>query len=257
MNDHFPTEAAQAAQIAESSYEIALNIEIDSAEMLAIASDELREINGKRKQLEELRFTLTRPLDASKKRIMDLFRAPTERLEQAETLLRKGVLTYQQAERAKADAIRRAQELAIAAERAEADRQAREAEDAERAARAAAQAATTAAARHAAQQAAAEAAAAREAAQERVELADSAPALLVAQAPKAEGLSTRQTWKAEVTDINALIDAAAKPGNEHLRAFLIADTKALAQAAKAMRAQARIPGVRIYTEESLAVRRTG
>jgi len=253
--DQLP-EVAQASQLADSSYEIALAVEIDSPDMLAIASDELRGIATRRKQIEELRLSLTRPLDESKKRIMDLFRAPTERLEQAETLLRKGVLTYQQAERAKAEALRREQEAAAAAARAENERIQREAEEAQRAARAAAIASASASERAAAEAAATEAAARAAEARDRIEVSDIAPLAPVAEAPKAEGVSTRQTWKAEVTDINALIDAAGKPGNEHLRAFLIADTKALGQAAKAMRAQARIPGVRIYAEESLSVRRT-
>jgi septal ring factor EnvC (AmiA/AmiB activator) len=250
-----PMEASQASRIAESSYEIALAIDIDSPAMLAIASDELRDIVGKRKQIEELRLSLTRPLDESKRRIMDLFRVPTDRLEQAEKLLRTGVLTYQQAEREKAEKLRREAEAKLAAEMAEQARIQREADAERQAAAAAAAAATSAAEREEAETAAAAAAARAAEAHERMELANTAPPLLVADAGKAPGIGSRNNWKAEVINLNALIDAAAKPGNEHLRAFLMADTKALGQAAKAMRAQARIPGVRVYAEESLAVRR--
>ena len=258
MTDQLP-EVATASQIAQGSYEVALAIEIDSPEMLAIASDELREITGKRKQIEEMRLSLTRPLDESKKRIMDLFRAPTERLEQAEQLLRKGVLTYQQAEREKAEKARREAEAKLAAERAEAERARRDAERAEREALEAAAHARNEAEREAAEQAAAAAAFARDEAAEKLELAEVAPMPVIAAAPKADGVSTRQTWKAEVTDLRALVLAAAERaqcGDDTLLAFLTPDAKALAGAARSMRNKLAVPGVRVYAEESLTVRRS-
>ena len=251
-------EVTTASQLAQSSYEIALAIQIDSPQMLAIASDELREIASRRKQIEEARLSLTRPLDESKRRIMDLFRAPTERLEQAEALLRKGVLTYQQAERAKADQARRDAEAKLAAERAQAEQAAREAERAEREAQAAARNAATEAERNAALEAAAAAASAREEAQAQIELAEVAPMPVVAEAPKAEGIGTRQTWKAEVINLRELVMAAAnraQRGDDTWLAFLTPDTKALAGAARAMRNKLNVPGVRVYAVESLSVRR--
>ncbi len=256
--DQMP-EVATASQLAQASYDVALAVQIDSPEMLAIAGDELREITSRRKKIEEMRLSLTRPLDESKKRIMDLFRGPTERLEEAEQLLRKGVLTYQQAEREKAEKLRREAEVKQAAERAKAERAQREAERAEREAREAAQHATTEAERIAATQAAAQAAAAREEAQAAVEIAEIAPMPIIAEPAKADGVSTRQTWKAEVTDLRALVLAAAERaqrGDETLLAFLIADTKALAGAARSMRNKLNVPGVRVYAEESLSVRRS-
>ncbi len=255
--DQMP-EVATASQLAQSSYDVALAVQIDSPEMLAIAGDELREITARRKKIEDMRLSLTRPLDESKKRIMDLFRAPTERLEQAEALLRKGVLTYQQAERAKADQARREADAKLAAERAAAEQAAREAARAEREAQAAARNAATEAERNAAAEAAAAAASAREDAQAQIELAEIAPTAVIAEAPKAEGIGTRQTWKAEVTDLRELVLAAAQRaqrGDDTWLAFLTPDTKALAGAARAMRNKLNVPGVRVYAEESLSVRR--
>ena len=255
--DQMP-EVATASQLAQASYDVALAVQIDSPEMLAIAGDELRIFTVRRKKIEELRLSLTRPLDESKKRIMDLFRAPTERLEQAEQLLRKGVLTYQQAEREKAEQLRREAEAKLAAERAQAEQAAREAERAEREAQAAARNAATEAERNAAAQAAAEAANAREEAQLQIELAEVAPMPVIAEPPKPEGISTRQTYKAEVTDLRALVLGAAERaqrGDDSLLAFLMPDTKALAGAARAMRNKLNVPGVRVYPEESLSVRR--
>lgn len=247
-----------ASHLADGSYEIAMAIKIDSPQMLAIAGDELRSITGKRKEIEELRLTLTRPLDESKKRIMELFRAPTERLEQAEGMLRLEVVAYQRAEQAKAEALRREQEAKLAAERAEAERARREAEQREREALEAARNAATEAEREAAQAAAAAASAQREEAQAQAEIAEIAPAPLIPEAPKAEGVSMRQTWKAEVTDLRALILAAAERahrGDDTLLAFLMADTKALAGAARSMRSKLSVPGVRVYAEDGLSVRR--
>lgn len=242
-----PPEAANAAALAEQAYEIALAYEIDSAGMYTAAGDELRSIATRKKEIDELRLSLTRPLDESKKRIMDLFRAPVSRLEEAEGLLRKGMLTWKQKEDAR-----------IAAERAEAERKARE--ERERLAAEAAEAARRAAELEAAgdAEAAAEAAAEAEAAQIEAELAEVAPvAPPVVPTAKADGISSRVTWKAEVTDFAALVIAAGKAaeaGDQTMLAYLTANTTALGQVAKALKGQARIAGVRIYSEESLAVR---
>jgi hypothetical protein len=246
MNYLNPIEAEQAVKIANDAYEMALAYEIDSNEMLTMAGDELRAIVGRKKQIEELRMSLTRPLDESKKRIMDLFRSPTDRLEQAESLLRKGITAYQQAERAKQEAARREAE--------EKQRQEREAQrKLEEAARLEAEAA-----RASGDLEAAEAAEAAQAvAQEAIELADVAPSLPAVESQKVVGISSRQNWKAEVLNLGELVQAAAiaiSNGDHTLLALLSINTVALNQIAKALKAQANIPGVRVYAEESLSVR---
>lgn len=256
-----PPEAAKALQIAESAYATALAVEIDSPEMFQTAGAELQAIKSRAKQIEELRLSLTRPLDESKRRIMDLFRQPLARLDEAEQLIRRGMLTFQQEERRKQEEARRAAEEAARAERERLAAEQREREEAARKAREEAEAAAragdeaaAAAAREAAQHAAQEA----EEAQAQVELAEVAPiALAIVEAPKAAGISTRQNWKAEVTDLQALVLAAAeraKAGDTTLLGYLQPDTKALGQVAKALKSKARIPGVRVYAEEGLAVR---
>ena len=179
MNEPNYPEVAQATTIAEQSYELALAVKVDSPEMYEVAGDELRSIVTRRKKIEELRLSLTRPIDEAKRRIMDLFRGPDGRLGQAESLLRDEMTRYQREEREKAEAARREAEAKAAAERAEQERIAREAEAARRKAEAEAAAARKAG-DEAAAKAAAEAAAAQrrdeEEARERVELADVAPA---------------------------------------------------------------------------------
>lgn len=262
MNDISYPEVAQATTIAEQSYELALAVKVDSPEMFEVAGDELRSIVTRRKKIEELRLSLTRPIDVAKARIMDLFRGPTDRLAEGEKLLRDEMTRYQREEREKAEAARREAEAKAAAERAEQERIAREAEAARRKAEAEA-----AAARKAGDEAAAKAAAeaadaqrqAAEAARERVELADVAPPTPIATiTPKAQGVSSRKNWKCEVTDFKALVIAAAdraKTGDDFLLGFLLPNDKALGQAAKSMQSKLVVPGVRAYAEDGLSVRR--
>lgn len=278
-----PPEAAKALQIAEQAYETAVAVDIDSTQMFQMAGVELQGIKARAKQIDELRLSLTRPLDESKRRIMDLFRQPLARLDEAESLIRKGMVEFQQAERARQEHARREAEDLARREREVLERQRQEAEAAARRVREEAAAAqrvaddAAAAARKAgdeetarkaeaanriaqaqAEAAAAEAAAAAEHAAAEIEIADIAPvAMPVVDAPKAIGISTRQNWKAEVIDLQALVTAAAesaKRGDTTLLGYLQADTKALGAVAKALKQQARIPGVRIYAEEGLAVR---
>lgn len=255
-------EVIKAGTLADASYQMAAAVVVDCQEMLEIAGEELRDIVTRRKQIEDLRLSLTRPIDESKRRIMDLFRAPTERLEQAEKMLRDGITDYQRAEREKAEAARREAEARAAAERAEQERIEQAAAAEQRRAQAEAEAARKAgdeAAAQAAQAAADEAAAQADEAREQVELAAIAPPTVLAIAPsKAAGISSRKNWKAEVIDFKRLVLAAAKraeAGDDFLLGFLLPNDKALGAAAKSMQQKLVIDGVRVYVEEGLSVRR--
>jgi hypothetical protein len=240
-------QVAQAGQIADKSYDIALTVKIDCPAMLDIASDELRGIVTRRKEIEELRLSITRPMDAAKAKVMELFKAPTDRLGQAESLLRDEITRYRREEQEKADAARREAEARLAAERAEAERREREAEEAARAAQESGDA-----------EAAALAAIAAEDAREQRELAEIAPPPVptTISAPKPAGISSRKNWKAEITDFKALVLEAARraqDGDDFLLTFLAPDDKVIGQAAKAMQAKLNVPGVRVYAEDVLSV----
>lgn len=270
MNDTtIPTPEAEnalvskASAIADTAHEVALAYAIDSPEMYAAAGEELQAIKKRKNEIEELRFSLTRPIDTAKARIMELFRRPVARLEEAERVLKGGMLTFQQAEREKAEKARREAEARARAEREEQERQRRAAEQEEQRRRAEAEEARKAgdaAAARAAEEAADQAAAEAAEAQAQIEIAEvAAPALPMVAAPVAAGVSTRQNWKHEVTDFAALVTAAAAgiaKGDTTLLGYLQTNDKALGQVARALKAQARIPGVRIYAEDGLAVRRS-
>jgi len=70
---------------------------------------------------------------------------------------------------------------------------------------------------------------------------------------RAQGVSTQQRWKAEVTDIKALCRAI---GNGHASLeFVTPNMVALNSVARAMKQTMNIPGVRAVPETTIAVRR--
>ncbi len=281
-----PTESAElvrANQLAQASHDIALTIVIDSPEMFAMAGDELIDATKRRKQIEETRLSLTRPLDALKAQWIKLFSAPLERAEQAEKLLRDAMTKYQREERAKAEKLQREAEERARTERLELARKAQEAADLQRKQQEAAAAAEQARLaevdelRASGDESAAldaeealieesiqaetktqEIQEAAQAAQEALETALVAPAHVPAVvAPAARGISTRQTWKAEVTSLRELICAAAdgiRKGDMTLTGYLLPNTVAINKVASALKSSAQIPGVRVYAEDGLAVR---
>lgn len=246
---------------ARAHLEVCQAYKIDSPEMYQEAAKDAQHIAKLRGIAEDNRMSQTRPLDAQKKAVMDAYRPVTEVLDQADRVIRAEMLTFKRAEDARAAQARREAEEAARREREAAERVRLEAEEAARAAQEEADrlaAAGDATAADAAAQAA-EAAARAEEAHVAVEMAEVAPPpMMTIEAPRAAGVSTRQTWKAEVMDLAALVTAAAEAlakGDPTLLGYLQANEKALGLTAKALKAQARIPGVRIYAEDGLTVRR--
>jgi hypothetical protein len=253
-----PPEAERAEAEADSLFRMVDAYDVDSPEMYQAAGSELQTIRARHAAIEKERVHIKEPFLEGCRRIDAFFKVPLDRLAQAGDLLKNRMLTFQTAERQRQEEARRAAEDIARRERAEQERVRREAEEVERKARAAMQAAANEADRRIAE---AEANAAQEAAQEaqaQIELAEVAPvAMPVVALPAAEGISTRATWKAEVVDFPALVKAAAEAhakGDPTLLGYLQANEKAIGQVARALKAQARIPGVRIFAQDSLSVR---
>lgn len=121
---------------AENFLASARSIVIDSPEMYQTAVTELQQIKRKAKDLEEQRVGLVSPLNAVVKKINDMFRAPLEFLTQAESTIKRAMITYdQEQERIAAEARRKAEEAAarerarIQAEAAAAEARAKAEED--------------------------------------------------------------------------------------------------------------------------------
>lgn len=78
------------------------------------------------------------------------------------------------------------------------------------------------------------------------------PAAITPPPPSAEGVSFRTNYRADVVDLKALIMAVAS--GQAAVAYLLANQPALNQAARAMKEELRIPGVRVVVERVAAVR---
>lgn len=206
---------------------------IDSPEMYELAGEQLREIKTVQKRIDETRKSMTKPLDDSKKAIMDFFRPFADAADKAESDLKRKMLGFQ-------DEQRRVREAAERAARAEREAAERAAEELRRQADAAVEAGD------------ADKALEAELAAETVVMEATLAAPVAPAAPKAAGIATRDNWVAEVTDFAALVKAAAE--RPDLVALLLPNDKALNQMAKALKEAGSVPGVRFYNDPVISAR---
>jgi hypothetical protein len=186
----------------------------------------LKQIVTAKKALLKTRTDVTQPMDAAKKAVMELFKPVAERFESAEATLRAAMATFSQAEAGKqAEIQERLDELA----RKDRERlETRAAKQRERGNE--------------------EEAEALEATAEQVTAAEAA------EPTKVAGVHTVTTWSAEVTDIQALIQACADgktPGGPRL---VEPNMPALNALAREFKDKLDIPGVRAVSTTSTAVR---
>lgn len=208
---------------AEDALAIAKSYTIDCVEMRTAAAEDLQNVKRIAKEIDEQRKTITGPLDLAKKRVMDLFRRPAEFLEQAEATLKRACLTWDQEQ----DRIHR-QAQAEAARAADAERK-RLADEAAK------------------QQAAGntETAHAIAAAAQMV-----APVPVVLERPKIAGESTREVWRAEVTDLIELARAVGE--GKASPECLLPNMPVLNGQARALKGSLQLPGVKAVPERVLA-----
>lgn len=234
---------------------------IDSPEMYEMAASELQQIKTLQKGVEKQRTDITGPMNAALKAVNALFKAPSDWLDQAEAVLKRSMLGYQQAEEAKRREAQRIAEAAAAAERA---RIAAAAAAAEAAARAEAEALRKQAEEAKKQGDIESAARLASQAESRVEegavtvqeLAQtkeliSAPTVEKA-IPKVSGLSMRRVWKVEVTDKLAFVKYIAEHP-EYLE-LVEPNTPAVNKLGLALKQACPLAGVRVYEDEQLASR---
>jgi hypothetical protein len=236
---------------AKSALNVALAYQIDSADMYALAAEELRAIKGKAAALEAKRKELVGPINEAVKRINDFFRAPIEMLGRAESALKTGMIAFddeqERIRRAAEEQARRdreAEERRVAAEAAEAQRLADEAV-------AAAERAATPEEHEHAQVALAEAAAKVESTQQaRAEIATMPTPIVAKGTPKIAGLSPKKTWRGECTDFMALVKAVAA-GTAPINLLELNQTQ-LNKYARAQESALSFPGCKAVEEKTLA-----
>jgi hypothetical protein len=197
-------------EIAASSESLVIDarsLVISSPEGYEFAAGKLQEVKGRIKALEALRKSMTRPLDEAKSKIMDLFRAPAERLEQAEAGLKRALVVFSDAQERKRREEQARLEEAARKEREKLQRQAE--------------------------------AAAAKGREERAAVLEATAAAVVAPiaqtvAPKVAGVSFRSIWRAEV------VDASLVP-----REYLMVDQAKLDKVAAALKGDTVIAGVKV------------
>lgn len=218
-----PTTADAAKALATIDTSFPEVYQIGDADQLVGAGDILKRIKARQTELTALRKTMTLPLDQAKKAILDLFREPEQRLANAESSLKRGILDYNR-------------QVEIERRRLEAELRDQQAEEA---ARLQAEADEL---RERGKEEAAEA------------LVDSIPPVpvVVMDTPRLDGISTRKTWKAEVVDFEVLVLAAAE-GHVPME-YLLPNEVLLNATARSLKQAAHIPGVRVYEDTGVAVR---
>ena len=274
--------AEELGKIANSMHVAVAAIKIDSPEMFSIADDELVSFQTKRDALVAQRFSITRPLDESKKKAIELFAGPVALCDSAIEMLKAAMLEYtreqkriaaeKQArideelrqERLRLEEVARAKQAEAERERQIAAAAAAKVAEAERAEAEAIASGDREAATKASEQAYAalneqstatsnyEAATVRATMQQTLASVSSAPVVKSA-APAIKGLSTSAPWTAEVTNLLDLIKYVA--ANPQYINFLEANTVPIKQQAKSLQANCKIPGVRAFQEERLTRRR--
>lgn len=238
---------AQAERFAGelSTFKISTRQEYDKAGEFRVS------IKTRYKEIENLRFSFTRPLDDLKKRWTAIFQTPLDKLMSADKALERGRLDYQREQ----ERIRQIEQERLRKQaEAEEARQRKIKEEQERAWREKEEAARKEAERLAAEGKAKEAAkaqaeaekAARIAAERRIQ-AESVQVvvpIIASTVTQTAGISGRKNWKFEITDENAIP-----------RKYLVPDMVKIGKQVRACGDTIAIPGIRIYVEEGEAVRR--
>lgn len=198
----------------ETLLAVGTNYRIASAAEYSVAGLELKRVKDAQKKLDDLRKSMTRPIDAAKKAIMDFFRGPESKLAQAETGIKRAMIGFSEEQ----DRIRRE-------EQRKADEAARKQQEK-------------------LQQQAAKAIASGKV-EKAVELETRAATVVAPviqrEPPKVAGVNMRDVWKYEITDPDALP-----------REYTMPDEKKIGGVVRAMKGDTAIAGVRVWKEQQVA-----
>ena len=219
MEEIITVEAQAKAQETEALVQVYENYAIVSTEAYEFSAEDLKKIKTKYKELDDMRKSLTKPLDESKKRIMEFFKAPLTLLGSAETAIKSAMLKWQQEQ----ERLRREEEARLAeAQRKEAERLARLAEAAEKRG----------------DEKKAEEFKGREA------ITKAAVPSVISNVRPVAGISMREVWKYRIVDANKIP-----------REYMIPNETVIGQVARSTKGKIAIEGVEFYCEETIAAGR--
>ncbi len=205
--------------MAEAYLNGAKNFVIDNNESFESANSMLKEIKVKKKEYDDMRKRLKKPIIEAGKNIEDFFRSPINYLTQAEQAYKKSILEYQQA----------IQKLVTETE----TKKTEDTADLQQKA--------------------------LDALKENDYKAYAKNMLEITQleqtevaVPKSDGVSFRDNWKGEVTDMAALIDAVAN--DKAPISLLKVDESALNSLAKSTKGTVSYPGIKFVNDKIVAVK---
>lgn len=214
------------------------------------AGEYRKDIKTEYKQIEELRFSFTRPLEELKKKWIAVFQVPLDKLSKADKVLEAGRLSYQQEQErvrlAEQEKLRKQAEAEEARQRKIKEDQEKAWREKEEAARKEAERLLAAGKAKEAALAQAEAEKASQKAQERRLQAESVQVVapvLASTVDKTVGTSIRKNWKAEVINVDLIP-----------RKYMTPDLVMIGKQVRACGDTISIPGIRIYAEEGESVR---
>lgn len=191
------------------------NFSITTPEIYSSAGGDLKAVKSKIKELDEMRKSLTKPLDESKKRIMEFFNKPLEVLQKAESHISSAMLNWQrEQERIRQAEIARLAEL----QRKETERLAKLAAAAEK------RGDTTKA----------------EEFQGRAAVVQAVVPQVAPRVEKIAGIQNRTNWKYRIVDVSKIP-----------REYMIPNEVLIGQIARTTKGSLKIDGVEIYPEESI------
>lgn len=210
---------------AEDMLALAGSYAITCREMRVAAAEDLKRVKGLQRAIEEQRKEITGPINLGLKRVNDLFRKPAQWLDEAEAALKSICRRWDDEQ----DRIQRAAEAEAARK---ADEERRRLADVAKAEAAKGNAETAHAIAQAAQMV--------------------APIPVAVSAPKIEGESTREIWRAEVVDLVALCRAIGE--GKAAPEMILPNQTVLNGMARSLKGSLSVAGVRAVSEKILASR---
>ena len=226
-------EAKEVSESTDLLLQEAKDFKIKTVADLEISANILKTIKQKKKKIDEVRKSLTRPLDAAKKRIMDFFRPAENKLQEAENTIEKTILDFRAEERKRVEEEqKKAAEEAKKKQEEELARIQKEQEEAE-------MMEDTATVENLEMQ-------------KTVVATTEVATVTTKEEPKLSGVAEVTRWKAVVVDKKALIKHIAETGQlENLIEFSNKELNALATATKGT---ISVPGIEFKAEKTLSVR---
>lgn len=218
-----PEETKQLTE-AEAYLNGAKNYIIDNNDSFNRASNSLRLVKEKKKQLDEMRKILKRPILEAGKNIDELFRQPINNLTLAEQIYKKNMLTYQ----------RNQEEKRLNEEKRSLIEQNKLKQELEKTLSAAIETGDIEKAKT---------------------LLDSTPIVdtnVYDPLPHAAGVQIKDNWKGEVHDLLLLLEAILD-GKAPINLIKVDET-ALNSIAKSLKGAVNYPGIRFYNDKIMAIR---